>query len=175
MKSVASDTYEIDKVKKTDTTEVQSGSTIKADTLMPIKSYYNRTSGSDSFEISTSYMMNWDVKIVTGKINEQKVELPEYFYDNESLLVILAALPFEELGTYKVNDAIPLNAKVVPLSGKYIGKEYITVPYEEADCYKITLGSLTFWYSSDDNGILYQYKDGDTIYKLTDLTREKSK
>ncbi len=75
--------------------------------------------------------------------------------------------------TFKVNDAIPLTAKIVPLSGKYDGKERITVPYGEADCYKIILGSLTFWFSSDDERILYQYKDGDTIYKLTDLTREK--
>ncbi|MBM6615061.1 DUF3108 domain-containing protein [Desemzia sp. RIT804] len=174
MKSDVVDTYEIIKVKKIGTTEIQSGTTIRANSLMPIDSYYNKKSDNDSFKISTSYTTNWQIKTVTGKENQQSIELPEYYYDNESLLVILAALPFEEIDTFKLNDAIPLTAKIVPLSGKYLGKETLTVPYGEMGCYKITFGNLTFWYSNDEDRILYQYQDEKVVFKLTDLTHEKS-
>ena len=57
-------------------------------------------------------------------------------------------------------------AGISVLDIKYKGTETISVPYGEAECYKVFLGKIVFWFSVD-NRTLYQYQDGDIIYKLT--------
>lgn len=167
-KSADAKSYEIIKVKESDTDEIRSGTTIMADTLMPTKSYYNKISEYENFEISTSYTKDWYINTESKKPSEQTIDLPEYYYDNESLLIILGALSYEDFDTFKLNVTIPLSGRVTPLKFKYEGKEQIHVPYGETDSYKITSGSMTFWYSTNDR-ILYQYKDGDITYKLIDM------
>ncbi|HAP5617132.1 DUF3108 domain-containing protein [Enterococcus faecalis] len=169
-KSIDTKFYNISKIKKNGSDEIQSGVTIVSDTLMPTKSYYNKKSNSknENYEISTSYTKDWYVKTESEKSSEQTIDLPEYYYDNESLLIILGVLSYEEADTFKLNDTVPLTGRITPLEIKYEGKEQISVPYSETECYKVILDDMTFWYSIDDR-ILYQYKKGSTVYKLVNI------
>ena len=179
-KLTTSNAYKITKVRRIgDDKKVQSGATVHADTLMPVESFYEQTSHDETpnqnnftIDIRTSYAEKWNVRMVTsGKEKDIDVKLPGVCYDNESLLVILGALANKEGRAFKLNDAIPLTGKVETMSGKAEGQETIAVPYGKAECEKIELGSMRFWYSADKDRILYQYKDGDTTFKLKNLTR----
>ena len=167
------ETYRITKVKTTAEEEIQSGATVKADTLMPTESYYNKTSASETYKISTSYAESWNVKTVTDNEVDQTIALTPSYYDNESLLVILGALSFEDTDKFAINDTIPLTCKIEVLSGKCHEKEKVSVPFGEADCYQVTLGNMRLWYSADDR-VLYQYQDGNISYQLTALTQTES-
>ena len=115
MKSNVLDACEIVKIKKRGGTKIQSEVIIKVDALMPTESYYSEISDSDGFEISMFYAGDWYVKTVTEKENEQSIDLSVYYYDNESLPVIVVALSYEEIDTFKLNDVISLTAKIVLL------------------------------------------------------------
>ena len=163
-------TYDIQKTKsiKADdkAEEVKSGVTVNADTLMPTSSYYNKTSVSENFEISTQYSDDWNVDTTVNNTTNQKLNLPNSYYDNESLAVILGAVSYDDKATFRINDTIPLIAGISVLDIKYKGTETISVPYGEAECYKVFLGKIVFWFSVA-NRTLYQYQDGDIIYNLT--------
>lgn len=168
-KSADDKTYDIQKtksVKKGDKVEeVNSGVTVNTDTLMPDSSYYNKNSISEYFEISTTYSDDWNIDTTVSYVTSQKPDLPNSYYDNESLMVILGAVSYEDGVTFKVNDTIPLTASISALDIKYKGTETIVVPYGEAECYRVFLGEIAFWFSVD-NRTLYQYQDGNIIYKL---------
>ncbi|WP_142971124.1 DUF3108 domain-containing protein [Enterococcus faecium] len=151
---------------------VQSDVTISADNLMPKKSHYRKTSDTEgeNFDISTVYSENWKIKTKAKKSSNQSIDLPEYYYDNESLFVILGVLPFENSDTFKLNVSIPLSGRLTPLTLKYQGKEQVDVPYKKTECYKVISEDMEFWYSTTDR-ILYQYKKGDTLYKLINIAK----
>lgn len=176
-KSADGDTYTIQKVKKTNAQETRGSAVLHADTLMPVESDYGKQSDKEAFSVHTSYGEQWTWSLQNDgeeQTLEREIDLPAYYYDNESLMVILGALSREGTDTFRLNDAVPLTAKIESLQGKYEGKEQIAVPYGEADCDKLSLGDLTFWYSGD-GGVLYQYQDGDLIYRLTDLTHDQAR
>ncbi|HFJ5520458.1 TPA: DUF3108 domain-containing protein [Enterococcus faecium] len=171
--TLASDnkSYIISKDTKKESNRIQSNVTILADTLMPMKSHYEKTSDIDSenFTINTVYSKNWQIETQAQKSSKQTIDLPQHYYDNESLLFILGELSFEDSDTFKLNVTIPLSSRLTPLEFKYDGKEQIIVPYNETECYKLTSNDMTFWYSTDHR-ILYQYQNGNTVYKLINFT-----
>lgn len=170
----AAQTYSIQKTKsyEQDETVIESGVTIAMDTLMPLSSYYNKTAPYESFEVSTNYSDRWEVETNGARSSSQTVSLPSTYYDNESLMVILGAVSYEAGRTYKLNDTVPLTASISMLKIKYEGTETITVPYGEAECFKVSFGDTTLWFSTDTR-ILYHYQDGGSggiVFKLTDYT-----
>ena len=170
----AAQTYNIQKTKsyEQDGTVIESGVTVAMDTLMPLSSYYNKTVPYESFEVSTTYSDRWEVETKGAKSSSQTVSLPSAYYDNESLMVILGAISYETGKTYKLNDTVPLTASISMLKIKYEGTETIAVPYGEAECFKVSFGETTLWFSTDTR-ILYQYQDGGSggiVFKLTDYT-----
>ena len=71
-----------------------------------------------------------------------------------------------------LNDTVPLTAGISMLKVKYEGTETISVPYGEAECFKVSFGETTLWFSTETR-ILYQYQDGGSdgiVFKLTDDT-----
>lgn len=172
--SIDKKSYIVSKIKKSETEEIKSGAAINSDTLMPTKSYYNKRSNAENenYEITTSYLNNWLIQTRAKKSSEQTVELPTYYYDNESLLVILGALSYKDLNTFKLNTAIPLTGRVEPLTFEYEGVEEVNVPFQETKCYKVTSGDMSFWYSVNDR-ILYQHKENNRVYKLVSLNYNK--
>ncbi len=169
----AAQTYNIQKTKSyEDETVIESGVTIAMDTLMPLSSYYNKVASYEKFEVSTKYSDRWEVETTGAKSSSQTVSLPDAYYDNESLMVILGTVSYEDGKTYKLNDTVPLTASISMLKIKYEGTETISVPYGEAECFKVSFGETTLWFSTDTR-ILYQYQDGGSggiVFKLTDYT-----
>ncbi|ERL22956.1 hypothetical protein HMPREF1986_00132 [Oribacterium sp. oral taxon 078 str. F0263] len=169
----AAQTYNIQKTKSyEDETVIESGVTIAMDTLMPLSSYYNKVAPYEKFEVSTKYSDRWEVETTGAKSSSQTVSLPDAYYDNESLMVILGTVSYEDGKTYKLNDTVPLTASISMLKIKYEGTETISVPYGEAECFKVSFGETTLWFSTDTR-ILYQYQDGGSggiVFKLTDYT-----
>ena len=170
----AAQTYNIQKTKsyEQDETVIESCVTVVMDTLMPRSSYYNKTVSYESFEVSTNYSDRWEVETNGAKSSNQTVSLPAAYYDNESLMVILGAVFYENGKTYKLNDTIPLTASISMLKIKYEGTETISVPYGEAECFKVSFGETTLWFSTETR-ILYQYQDGGSggiVFKLAEYT-----
>lgn len=169
----AAQTCEIQKTKSyEDETVIESGVTIAMDTLMPLSSYYNKAAPYEKFEVSTKYSDRWEVETNGAKSSNQTVSLPAAYYDNESLMVILGAVSYENGKTYKLNDTVPLTASISMLKIKYEGTETISVPYGEAECFKVSFGETTLWFSTDTR-ILYQYQDGGSsgiVFKLAEYT-----
>lgn len=153
-------------------TVIESGVTVAMGTLMPLFSYYNKAAPYEKFEVSTKYSDRWEVETTGAKSSSQTVPLPDAYYDNESLMVILGAVSYEDGKTYKLNDTVPLTAGISLLKIKYEGTETISVPYGEAECFKVSFGETTLWFSTDTR-ILYQYQDGGSsgiVFKLAGYT-----
>lgn len=133
---------DIQKIKnyEEDETVIESGVTVAIDTLMPLTSYYNKKSPYESFEVSTNYSDSWEVETTGAKSSSQTVSLPASYYDNESLMVILGAISYEDGKTYSLNDTVPLTASISLLKIKYEGTETVSVPYGEAECLKVSFG-----------------------------------
>ena len=170
---LSAQTCDIQKTKSyEDETVIESGVTIAMDTLMPLSSYYNKAAPYEKFEVSTKYSDRWEVETNGAKSSNQTVSLPASYYDNESLMVILGAVSYENGKTYKLNDTVPLTASISMLKIKYEGTETISVPYGEAECFKVSFGETTLWFSTDTR-ILYQYQDGGSggiVFKLAEYT-----
>lgn len=126
----AAQTYNIQKTKsyEQDETVIESCVTVVMDTLMPRSSYYNKTVSYESFEVSTNYSDRWEVETTGAKSSSHTVSLPAAYYDNESLMVILGAVSYEDGKTYKLNDTVPLTASISLLKIKYEGTETISTP-----------------------------------------------
>ena len=151
---------------------IESGVTVAMDTLMPIFSYYNKAAPYENFEVRTTYSDRWKVETTGAKSSSQTVSLPSTYYDNESLMVILGAVSYETGKTYRLNDTVPLTTGISMLKVKYEGTETIAIPYGKAECFKVSFGETTLWFSVDAR-ILYQYQDGGSsgiVFKLTDYT-----
>ena len=167
---IAAQTYNIQKTKsyEQDETVIESGVTVAMDTLMPLSSYYNKTAPYESFEVSTNYSDRWEVETTGAKSSSQMVSLSVAYYDNESLMVILGAVSYEDGKTYKLNDTVSLTTSISLLKIKYEGTETIPTPYGAAECFKVSFGETTLWFSIDTR-ILYQYQDGGSggiVFKL---------
>ena len=165
----AAQTYNIQKTKSyEDETVIESGVTIAMDTLMPLSSYYNKAAPYEKFEVSTKYSDRWEVETNGAKSSNQTVSLPAAYYDNESLMVILGAVSYEDGKTYKLNDTVSLITSISLLKIKYEGTETIPTLYGAAECFKVSFGETTLWFSIDTR-ILYQYQDGGSggiVFKL---------
>lgn len=164
----------IQKIKhyKQDETVIESGATVATDTLMPRSSYYNKTAPYEKFEVSTKYSDRWEVETKGAKSSSQTVSLPSTYYDNESLMVILGSISYEVGRTYRLNATVPLTAGISMLKVKCEGTETISVPYGDAECFKMSFGETILWFSVDTR-ILYQYQDGGSggiVFKLTGYT-----
>ena len=141
---LAAQTCDIQKTKSyEDETVIESGVTIAMDTLMPLSSYYNKAAPYEKFEVSTKYSDRWEVETNGAKSSNQTL-----------------------------NDTVPLTASISMLKIKYEGTETISVPYGEAECFKVSFGETTLWFSTDTR-ILYQYQDGGSggiVFKLAEYT-----
>ncbi|MGB9808556.1 MAG: DUF3108 domain-containing protein [Caldanaerobacter sp.] len=177
-KSQSTNTYEMSSITKIDSTQLNTGITVKSDTLMPVSSYYNVMSAQGDIKIETTYKDKWNIKAETSK-GEQNltVKLPKYYYDNDSLLMIMRAYPFKVGAEFTIYDAIASTAQVVPITNKVVSKEKVTVPYGEAECFKVESKAGTakqyIWYSDDENRLLYQYDNGKLVYKLKKVENNK--
>lgn len=177
-KSQSTNTYDISSITKIDSIQLNTGTTIRSDTLMPLSSYYNVMSPQGDVKIETTYKDKWNIKAKTSK-GEQNltVKLPKYYYDNDSLLMIMRAYPFQVGAEFTIYDAIASTTQVVPITNKIVSKEKVTVPYGEAECFKVELkagaAKQYIWYSDDENRLLYQYDNGKLVYKLKKVENNK--
>jgi hypothetical protein len=177
-KSQSANTYEMSSITKIDSTQLNTSTTVKSDTLMPVSSYYNVMSPQGDIKIETAYKDKWNIKAKTSKGEQDlTVKLPKYYYDNDSLLMIMRAYPFKVGKEFIIYDAIVSTAQVMPITNKVASKEKVKVPYGEAECFKVELKAGTakqyIWYSDDENRLMYQYDNGKLVYKLKKVENKK--
>ncbi|HHY79589.1 Protein of unknown function [Thermoanaerobacter thermohydrosulfuricus] len=178
-KSQSTNTYEISSITKIDSAELSTSTSVTSDTLMPLSSYYSVMSPQGDIKIETAYKDKWNIKAKTPKKGEQNltVKLPKYYYDNDSLLMIMRAYPFQVGAEFTIYDAIASTAQIAPITNKVVSKEKVIVPYGEAKCFKVELkagaAKQYIWYSDDENRLLYQYDNGKLVYKLKKVENNK--
>ena len=137
-KSQSTNTYEISSITKIDSAELSTSTSVTSDTLMPVSSYYNVMSPQGDIKIETTYKDKWNIKAETSK-GEQNltVKLPKYYYDNDSILMIMRAYPFQVGAEFTIYDAIASTAQIAPITNKVVSKEKVIVPYGEAKCFMV--------------------------------------
>lgn len=138
-KSQSTNTYEISSITKIDSAELSTSTSVTSDTLMPLSSYYSVMSPQGDIKIETAYKDKWNIKAKTPKKGEQNltVKLPKYYYDNDSLLMIMRAYPFQVGAEFTIYDAIASTAQIAPITNKVVSKEKVIVPYGEAKCFMV--------------------------------------
>lgn len=177
-KSQSTNTYEMSSITKIDSTQLNTGTSVKSDTLMPLSSYYDVMSPQGDIKIETTYKDKWNIKAKTSKGGQNlTVKLPKYYYDNDSLLMIMRAYPFKIGAEFTIYDSIASTAQIVPITNKVVSKEKVTAPYGEAECIKVELKAGTskqyIWYSDDQSRLMYQYDNEKLVYKLKKVENNK--
>jgi hypothetical protein len=90
-------------------------------------------------------------------------------------------MPLEEGYKKVINLAILATVKVVPFEVRVTGREKVTVPAGEYDCYRVELqykgfmpaAALKFWYSADDKKLMVKSVQGTTTFELKSVKESK--
>lgn len=162
------------------------GAVVEADTLKPITSFFTRHPPEQykdkSMEITGDYR---DKLYITAKSSAStqkfEVKLSGECLDNESSLMAIRAMPLAEGFSRVFNDCILATAKSAPFEVKVTGKEKISTPFGEAECYKVEMQykglapapAISIWYSADDKKTMYKYIQGTTLFELKSVKYEK--
>lgn len=162
------------------------GAVVEADTLKPVSSFYTKHPPEQykdkMIEITGDYR---DKIYITAKssagMQNLQVKLSGECVDNESSLMAIRALPLAEGFSKVFNLCILATAKSAPFEVKVVGREKISTPFGEAECYKVEMQykglapapAISIWYSADDKKTMYKYLQGTTLFELKSVKYEK--
>jgi len=146
-----------------------------AETLSPIRYETTMTVSKGTYEITAVYgedEVQIDAETPDGPQSLTRPK-PDNAYDNDQLLMLGRALPLEEDYSAEFNLVIPKSANKTPTSVKVVGRETVTVPAGEFDCWKVQYGfggvSQSAWYAVEGSKPMVKYDNGTTVYLLTDI------
>ena len=166
--------------------EYVTGAVVEADTLKPVSSFFTRHLPEQYkdklMEITGDYR---DKLYITAKSSagtqNLQVKLSGECVDNESSLMAIRAMPLAEGYSRVFNLCILSTAKLAPFEVKVIGKEKVSVPFGETECYKVEMQykglmpapAISVWYSADHKKTMYKYLRGTTLFELKSVKYEK--
>ena len=166
--------------------EYNSGTVLEADTLKPVSSFYLRhppeAYKDKKIDIVGQYKEKLDINAESSKGKQSwQLNLSGECVDNESIPMVIRCLTLAEGYKKVVNIAILSTVTVAPFEIKVTGKEKVTVPAGEYECYKVELqykglmpaAALKFWYSADDKKLMIKSVQGTTVFELKEVKYEK--
>lgn len=176
------DTYKITNPIILNEGKYEVGAVIEPLSLKPISSYKINNPPEKykdkMWEVHSEYTDKLHIKAITPK-GEQKVDvkLPSEFIDNESVIMCIRAFPLADNFSRKINLCITQTAKIEPFVVKVVGKEKVTVPAGEYECFKVEMKyagvtpgvSINIWYSTDENKSMIKFVQGKTSFELKSI------
>ena len=167
--------------------EYVTGAIVEADTMKPLSSYVLKHPPEQykdkRIDIKGTYGEKLEIEAISANGTQNvKVNLNGESLDNESSLMALRTLPLNQDYKRIVNICIISTAKSAPFEVEVKGKEKITVPFGEVECYKCDFHykgtqpstSMTIWYSADDKKTMVKYVQASTVFELKSVKYEKS-
>ncbi len=165
--------------------EYKSKSTFNSKDLIPVyaaKSNSYRLDPKKNWLIEGEYGDELSMTANTEKgVDAKTVKLPQRYVDNESLLISLSSLKYEEGYSKNINVSIIDAAEIVTFNVSYKGIETIEVPYGKIECIKVALKYdglvlgpkplMYFWYSNDEKRIPIMSENSGVFLKLKSVSK----
>jgi len=163
--------WEVGEVKQTISIKVAS------DDLKPISEQQTILSSQGEMKINTTYT---DSKLKIEAETPQgpqtvEIDVPEDAYDNDEVLFLFRALPFEEGYQATYTNVVAAAAQKPEVTITIIGKEQVSAPAGFFDCWKLEFevaGQKQYmWYGVDSPHYLVKYDNGQSIILLQEIVR----
>ncbi|MFO7636528.1 MAG: DUF3108 domain-containing protein [Clostridia bacterium] len=159
------------------------GTVFDKNTLIPVSSHKSNTyTGQEekNWEIQAQFRDRITLQAVTADGTDAKeMERPERLIDNESMVIVLGALPLEDGYEKTINISMIEAGVVKPFLVTFLGREEVSVPYGTFQCIMVevryvgpVLGfrpRMHLWYSDDENRYLIQYENSGEMLKLAEM------
>jgi hypothetical protein len=161
--------WEVGEVKQTISIKVAS------DDLKPISEQQTILSSQGEIRINTTYTDNkLKIEAETPEGNQTvDIDVPEDAYDNDEVLFLFRAIPFEEGYQATYTNVVASAAQKPAVTITVIGKEQVEIPAELFDCWKLELNAtgqkIYMWYSIDSPHYLVKYDNGQSIILLQEI------
>lgn len=161
--------WEAGEVKQTGSIKVAS------DDLKPISGNQTIVSPQGEFKINATYSdSKLKIEAETPEGNQTvEIDVPEDAYDNDEVLFLFRALPFEEGYQANYTNVVASAAQKPAVTITVIGKEQVEIPAELFDCWKLELSAagqkIYMWYSIDSPHYLVKYDNGQSIILLQEI------
>jgi len=161
--------WEVGEVKQTISIKVAS------DDLKPISEQQTILSAQGEMKINTTYT---DSKLKIEAETPQgpqtvEIDVPEDAYDNDEVLFLFRALPFEEGYQATYTNVVASAAQKPEVTITISGKEQVSAPAGLFDCWKLEFevaGQKQYmWYGVDSPHYLVKYDNGQSIILLQEI------
>jgi hypothetical protein len=143
--------------------------------LKPISGKQSLVSPGGKIEINTTYVGNkLKVELETPEgHNTTELEVPTDAYDNDEILFLFRALPFEEGYQFTYTNTVAATAQMPKVTVNITGTEQVEVPAGLFQCWKLELEAAGLkqyvWYSVDSPHYLVKYDDKQYIILLQEI------
>lgn len=152
---------------------------VRADNLKPLAGGITMPDAIYTPVVTYSYEEEGKLKIDidTQEGNRHEViDVPEDAYDDNELVFLLRAIPFEIGYTTNFTNVIAASAQKHVVTVTVVGEEELQVPAGSFDTYKIELtmaGDKKYlWYGKDEPHYLVKLDDGASVILLKDIGEE---
>jgi len=148
---------------------------VASDDLKPIRGNQTIVSPQGEFKINATYSdSRLKIEAETPEGNQTvEIDVPEDAYDNDEVLFLFRALPFEEGYQAAYTNVVASAAQKPTVTITVIGKEQVEIPAELFDCWKLEFNAagqkIYMWYSIDSPHYLVKYDNGQSIILLQEI------
>lgn len=148
---------------------------VASDDLKPISGNQTIVSPQGEFKINATYSdSRLKIEAETPEGNQTvEIDVPEDAYDNDEVLFLFRAIPFEEGYQVTYTNVVASAAQKPAVTITVIGKEQVEIPAELFDCWKLELSvagqKIYMWYSIDSPHYLVKYDNGQSIILLQEI------
>jgi Protein of unknown function (DUF3108). len=163
--------WAIDEVKQTLSIKVAS------DSLKPICENQTIVTPEGEFKINTTYTDNkLKIEAETPQGPQSaEIDVPDDAYDNDEILFLFRAIPFEEGYQSTYTNIVASTAQKPKVTITIIGKEQVEAPAGLFDCwkleFKVSRQKQHFWYSVDSPHYFVKYDNGQDIILLQEIVK----
>ncbi len=111
---------------------------------------------------------------IDGDEQSATFEIPDNAYDNDEVLFLLRAIPYEVGYIASFTNVASLYGLTSKVTVKVVGEEDVTTPAGSFNCYNLEFSieggaqKQYVWYGVDQPHYLVKYDNGATIFLLTD-------
>lgn len=149
---------------------------VSADDLKPISGNQTIQATEGVLDVVTTYSEGQVSVTVSIGGDEQSAtfDIPDDAYDNDEVLFLLRAIPFEVGYTASYTNVVPSYALTPKVTVTVVGEEEVTTPAGSFNCYKLEFSveggtqKQYMWYGVDEPHYLIKYDNGVTIFLLTE-------
>jgi len=145
---------------------------VASDDLKPISENQTIVSPQGEFKVNTTYVDNkLKIEAETPQGPQSaEMDVPEDAYDNDEVLFLFRAIPFEEGYQATYTNVVASTAQKPKVTIAIVGKEQVEVPAGVFDCWKLEFkvaGQKQYmWYGVDNPHYLVKYDNGQNTILL---------